>query len=89
MAAERRSWWRGHFFDHPRASIKSPDAYVASDSGQTKSCKVYCKLCLIVDVQQIMKEDLDAIDQGRRNAVRTENEIEIYCELINSFVRTA
>jgi len=80
---ERRSWWRKHFDDHPGAAARSPDAYVESDTRQTKSRKVYCGACLIADVEQIMKEDLRAVDLGRMTVPRAEHEIKTYRELIN------
>ena len=80
---DRRSWWRKHFDDHPGAATKTPDAYVQSDTGHTKTRKVYCNACLIVDIQQTAGEDVRAISQGRLTAVRTNDEIEAYCELIN------
>ena len=79
---DRRSWWRKHFDDHPGATAKTLDAYVESDTGQTKTHKVYCKTCLVADIQQIMAEDLRAFDLGRLNTIRTEHEIEIYREFI-------
>jgi hypothetical protein len=81
-----RSWWRNLFHDHPGAATKSRDAYVESETGNTKTLKVYCKPCLTADIQQIISEDLSSINQGRLNAVRTEHEIETYCELIIWFV---
>ena len=84
--ADRRSWWRKHFDDHPGAATKISDTFVKSDTGQTKTRKVYCKACLVADIQQIMVEDLHAFDQRRLNAVRTEREIQIHRELINWFV---
>ena len=79
---ERRSWWRNHFEDHPGAATKAPDSYVESDTGNTKSCKVYCKACFVADVEQIMLEDLSAIDQGRVAAIRTEHAVKTHCKLI-------
>lgn len=83
-----RSWWRKLFDEHPKAADKAPDAYVESETGQTKSCKVYCNACLIIDIRQIEEEDLHALDQGRVNIVQTECEIKAYCKLINWFLST-
>ena len=82
-AVEGRSWWRKHFTNHPGFAVKAHDAYVESDTGQTKTPKVYCKACLVADVQQIMSDDQHAVSQGRLTAIRTEREIEAYCEFIN------
>ena len=84
----RRSWWRNHFIDHPGVAAKSPDAYVESDTGQMKSRKVYCGMCLTDDVRQILKEDQRARELGRVIVVRTQPAIEIYRELIDWFIHT-
>jgi hypothetical protein len=47
---------------------------------------VYNSHAHLADIQQIISEDLSSINQGRLNAVRTEHEIETYCELIIWFV---
>lgn len=80
-----RSWWREHFIDHPGLANKDQDAYVESDSGITKSFKVYCEACLPVDIEGIIEEDLRAISQGRITEVRNEVMIETYCALIDWF----
>ena len=61
----RRSWWRNHFEDHPGTAMDAPDSYVESGTGNMKTSKVYCKVCLIANVKQIMMEDQSAINQGR------------------------
>lgn len=83
-----RSWWRKHFHDHPGAAAKLPNAYVESDTGHTKTSKLYCKACLVVDIERIIAEDLSGVDQGRLTAVRTEHEIEAYRESISQFIYT-
>lgn len=79
-----RSWWRKHFDDHP--GVIAGAHYVESGTGRTKAPKVYCKACLLADAQQIVMDDLHAIDQGQITAVRNEHEIALYCELINRFI---
>jgi hypothetical protein len=58
-----------HLHDHPGAAARTSNAYVESDTGQTKTCKVHRKACLVIDIPQIMAEDLHAVDQGRPNTV--------------------
>jgi len=67
---------------------KTPDSYVQSDTGNTKSCKVYCKVCLTPDVKQIMMGILNAVDQGRLTISRTEQEIKTHCESIIDYDAT-
>ena len=81
-ATGARSWWRILFADHPNATAKTPDTYVESETGNTKTRKVYCRLCLIADIQQIEKEDLYAVDQGRLNIIRDEVAITAYCKFV-------
>lgn len=78
-----RTWWRNLFEDHPGAATKDPDAFHQSETGNTKTPKVYCKACLIADVYQIMVEDSSGINQGREGVNRTEHEIKIHRELMN------
>lgn len=47
--------------------------------------KVYCKTCLIVDLEQLTLEDMNAMEQGRLTAVRTECEIRTYRASANCF----
>ena len=46
-----RGWWRQHFHDHLKLTIKDPDAYV---SGKVK---VYCKVCFDKDISSLLVED--------------------------------
>ena len=57
---------------------------IKSEMGNTKTHKVYCRLCLIADIQQIEKENLYAVDQGRLNIVQDEVVIEAYCKFVST-----
>ena len=78
-----RSWWRGHFADHPGIANKNPDAIVASETGITKVTKLYCKACFPVGVNWVMDEDARAATEGRITTVRSEAEVEAHRESIN------
>ena len=80
---DRRSSWRNLFEDHPGAATKDPSAFHESDTGNTKTAKIYCKACLIADVHQIMEGTSSVINQGRPVVHRTEQEIQTECELMN------
>ena len=75
-----RSWWRELFADHPGFTNRDDEAFVASGSGATKASKVYCKLCLLADIELISKEDMRAVNEGRITTVRDEAVIEDYRE---------
>ena len=78
----RLSWWN-LFEDHPGAATKDPSAFHESGTGNTKTAKIYCKACLIVDVHQIMEGTSLGINQGRPVVHWTEQEIQSECELMN------
>ena len=78
-----RSWWRELFIDHPGTANKDPEAFVASGTGATKTSKLYCKACWLVDTDRISKDDIDAVNRGRITTPRSEAAIEQYGELIN------
>ena len=80
---DRRLSWQNLFEDHPGAATKDPSAFHESGPGNTKTTKIYCKACLIVDVHQIMEGTSSGINQGRPVVHRTEQEIQSECELMN------
>ena len=83
-----RSWWRGHFIDHPGFAEGGPGSFVESYTQNTKATKVYCAVCLPVDIERIIQDDLHVINQGRITAVRDDAEIQTYRELIKQFNST-
>lgn len=64
-------WWRQHFHDHPKLTIKDPDAYV---SGKVK---VYCKVCFDKDISSLLVEDERDVLRGQCVSVRSREQIEI------------
>ena len=80
-----RSWWRESFVNHPGFTNKNSEAFVESGTGITKAMKVYCKECLLADINLILEEDIRAANEGRITTVRTEAAIEDHCESIDCF----
>ena len=78
-----RKWWRKHFVDYPGFTNKDDKAFVASGSGATRVSKIYCTLCLVADIDWILKDDICAVEQGRIVVIRSEAAIEDYRELIS------
>ena len=70
-----RSWWRNEFYDHPGRAEKCDDAYVVATGGTTKVEKVYCIPCFDADVTEIIARDEMDLGLGRRNNVRSRDEI--------------
>jgi hypothetical protein len=70
-----RSWWRNEFYDHPGRAEKRDDAYVVATGGTTKVEKVYCKPCFDADIAEIIARDELDLGLGRRNDVRSRDEI--------------
>jgi hypothetical protein len=76
-----RSWWRNQFYDHPGRAEKREDAYVVATGGTTKVEKVYCMPCFDADVaESIARDELD-LRLGRRNCIRSRDEITTHCML--------
>ena len=80
-----RSWWRESFINHPGLTNKSSEAFVGSGTGITKAMKVYCKECLLADIDLILEEDIRAVNEGRITTVQTEATIKDHCESIDCF----
>ena len=78
-----RSWWRESFVYYPGLTDKNSEAFVESETGITKAMKVYCKECLLADIDLILEEDIRAVNEGRITTVRTEATIKDYCESID------
>lgn len=72
-----RSWWRNQFHDHPGRATKREDAFIVA-AGGTKSEKVYCKPCFDADLAEIAMRDEVDLGLGRRNNVRSRDEIVTY-----------
>ena len=83
--AERKSWWRKLFDDHPGAASQVPEAFVISANGKTRTKKKYCSACFPLEIRQIIAEDHVAADQGRQINIRTEDEIISYRKFSNTF----
>ena len=74
-----RSWWRNQFYDHPGRAEKRDDAYVVATGGTTKVEKVYCVPCFDADTVEIIVRDEMDLGLGRRNNVRSREEIATHC----------
>ena len=74
-----RSWWRNQFYDHPGRAGKQEDAFVVATVGTTRSEKVYCMACFDIDVAEITARDETDLGLGRRNNVRSTDEIKTHC----------
>ena len=72
-AVTTRRWWRNEYYDHPGRLTKQEDAYVVG--GNTKVEKVYCMPCFNGHVAEIIARDEADLYLGRRNIVRTREEV--------------
>jgi len=77
-----RSWWREEYYDHPGRAEKRDDAYIISMGGNTKVEKVYCKPCFNTDISELTARDEVDRSLGRRNNVRSREEIVTYCMVL-------
>ena len=75
-AVTARRWWRNEYYDHPGRLTKHEDAYVTA--GNTKVEKVYCMPCFNGHVAKIIARDEAGLSLGRRNIVRTREEVVAY-----------
>ena len=66
-----QGWWQQHFHDHPKLTIKDPDAYV---SGKVN---VYCKVCFDKDISSLLVEDERDVLRGQCVSVQSREQIEI------------
>lgn len=74
-----RSWWREHFFDHPKLTAKDPSALAGGKP------KVWCKMCRPSDVALIQLEDEREIAAKTRVNVRDKDKIIEECEFKFSY----
>jgi hypothetical protein len=75
-----RTWVWGYFRDHPKLSLKSPEAFSGTGSTRDKP-KVFCKKCLGHRINQQRLEDEKQVENGTCQEVRTDEMIELDCML--------
>lgn len=82
-----RTWWRNQFYDHPGHAEKRSDAYVVATAGikGTRAERVYCVPCFDTDLAEIIARDETDLGLGRRNNVRSGEEITTHCTLHLNF----